>query len=250
SLWSVSRVFSQGQEDNGMIFIPAGEFVMGSRLGDTDEQPEHKVILDSYYINKNEVTNAEYKKFVDATKHKVPYFNKKWASAYNWNPKTRMYPRGKKNYPVVLVTWQDASAYAKWAGKRLPTEAEWEKAARGDQNFIFPWGNAWDINKLNAWIKVPQFTKPVGSYEAGKSPYGCYDMAGNVWEWCSDWYDENSYKSSPAQDPKGPAVGKAHTVRGGSWGSEQWDCRTTARLSGEKMLQLCYVGFRCAKDAK
>ena len=192
-----------------MILIPAGEFIMGSPEGegDANEHPQHPVFLNAFYIDKYEVTNALYKQFMSATGHIAPLF---------WDDEEYNHP----NQPVVRVTWHDAVAYAEWAGKRLPTEAEWEKAARGTDGRIYPWGNEWDSSKCNSGVSGDgyEYTAPVGSFPAGASPYGVMDMAGNVWEWCADWYDKDYYSSqSSQQNPKGPDSGTYRVLRGGSW---------------------------------
>jgi iron(II)-dependent oxidoreductase len=197
-----------GKDGAEMILIPAGEFIMGSPEGEgeNDERPQHTVFLDAFYIDKYEVTNFQYKQFMDATGHGAPA---------DWNNEKYNQP----NQPVVGVTWHDAVAYAKWAGKRLPTEAEWEKAARGADGRIYPWGNEWDSSKCNSGVGGDgyQYTAPVGSFSDGASPYGVLDMSGNVWEWCADWYDNNYYSRSPQQNPKGPDSGSSRVLRGGSW---------------------------------
>ena len=250
----------------GMVYIPAGEFIMGSNDYD-GEKPEHKVYLSAYYIDKYEVTNAEYKKCVSAGKCKKPhatrwYFNSKYA-----------------NHPVVYVDWYQVKTYCKWKGKRLPTEAEWEKAARGTKERKYPWGDSWDKNKCNWWkgpkkqgmamdweretrpssfldilfndlidiFTAGRGTLPVGSFLDGASPYGVQDMAGNVWEWVSDWYDENYYQSSPWGNPKGPDGGEDHVLRGGSWDGLIPDYfRASARLRLNPDSRNVSLGFRCA----
>jgi formylglycine-generating enzyme required for sulfatase activity len=167
----------------------------GSNEGSEDEKPPHKVYLDAFYISRCPVTNAEYKKFVDATGRDVPFAKEDWAKPYNWDKKTRNYPNDKANHPVVLVSWYDAVEYCIWAGVRLPTEAEWEKAARGTDGRTYPWGNGWDQNLCNNRTSPYEDTVPVGSYPRGASPYGVMDMAGNAWEWTDDWY--KSYPGAP-----------------------------------------------------
>ncbi|MEO0108860.1 MAG: SUMF1/EgtB/PvdO family nonheme iron enzyme, partial [candidate division WOR-3 bacterium] len=186
------------KDSSVMILIPAGEFLMGSAQGegDKDEHPLHKVYVSEFYIDKYEVTNRQYKRFCDATGRNYPPDPELLSSMPNY---FNNYP----NYPVVNITWEDARAYCDWAGKRLPTEAEWEKAARGSDGRKYPWGNkAPDGSQCNfADRNLPDvpwcdkdaddgygFTAPVGHYPQGASPYGVLDMAGNVWEWCNDWY--------------------------------------------------------------
>jgi serine/threonine-protein kinase len=206
-----------------MILIPAGEFLMGSPAGkgNNDEHPQHKVYLDAFYICKYQVTNGQFAKFVKETGYKAEGDWKKYAKS------------GRETHPVVNVTWNDASAYCRWAGGALPTEAQWEKAARGTDGRDYPWGNTWDGNRCN-WDKGPKVsgmanisngrgTAPVGSFPSGVSPCGVHDMAGNVWEWCRDWYDENYYKSSPSRNPLGPSIGVFRVLRGGAWSNADYD---------------------------
>jgi len=225
------------KDDAPMEFIPAGEFQMGSNEGYLHERPVHTVYLDAFYIDKFEVTNAQYKKFMEATGHSAPYY---------WNDSTYNTPK----HPVVGVTWNDAVSYAEWAGKRLPTEAEWEKAARGGLvGKRYPWGD--DITSDNAnydgiggkdqW----NYTSPVGSF--APNGYGLYDMAGNVWEWCADWYGNNYYASSPKSNPTGPSSGSYHVCRGGSWNSLDNDLRTANRSYDFPTGANLGLGFRCVR---
>ncbi|MBC8231218.1 PEGA domain-containing protein [bacterium] len=186
----------------GMVLIPAGEFSMGSNDGDDHENPVHTVYLDAFYMDKHEVTVGQYKKFLQATGHKAP----------NWSDVSQVSPTD--NHPIIYVSWNDAQAYCKWPGKRLPTEAEWEKAARGGLvGKKYPWGDSIDSSKANYNWNVDS-TTPVGKYPP--NGYGLYDMAGNVREWCSDLYDKNYYSSSPRNNPPGAASGSSRVVRGGS----------------------------------
>jgi formylglycine-generating enzyme required for sulfatase activity len=235
-----------------MVSIPAGPFWMGNNgrgadgPGDEDEQPLHQVTVEAYSMDVYETTNAMFKEFVDATKYAPP---KLW--------KNGTYPPGKANHPVTYVSWYDAEEFCRWAGKRLPTEAEWEKAARSPDKRIFPWGNQFDPMKANTpqyWMAIHQNdtadTTPVGSFEAGKSPYGLYDMAGNVYEWVSDWYTQYPGNRFP-NDHYGA---KNKIVRGGSW----YDCLsygcglsspTYNRSRFNPDIRNKGFGFRCAKSS-
>ena len=225
------------------VYIPAGEFIMGSNDYD-DEKPVHKVYLSAFYIDKYEVTNAQYKKCVDAGKCKKPH-NTRW---YN-NSKLA-------NHPVVYVDWYMADAYCKWAGKRLPTEAEWEKAARGEGGRKYPWGDSWDKNKCNCWegpqkqgmadMQEGRGTLPVGSFLDGASVYGVQDLAGNVWEWVADWYDGSYYQSSPRSNPQGPGSGTSNVLRGGSWYAKPSTIRASYRYVSYPHATYFNIGFRCA----
>ncbi len=186
-----------------LVWVPPGEFTMGSNDYDA-EKPPHKVDLDGYYIYKHEVTVAQYRKFCTAKKCDMPS-----APSWGW----------QDNHPMVNVSWEDAKAYAQWAEAALPTEAQWEKAARGTDGRIYPWGMDWDPTKCcnSTGDLNPGQPSPVGSFSTGDSPYGCLDMAGNVWEWCADWYDAGYYAQSTTKNPTGPVSGDARVLRGGSW---------------------------------
>ena len=241
-----------------MALITAGRFQMGSASGAFDEKPVHTVYVDAFYIDKYEVTNAQYKKFVDANpqwrKNRIPraYHNGSYLSDWNGND----YPSGKGEHPVTHVSWYAAMAYAQWADKRLPTEAEWEKAARGGAvGQRYPWGNSIDSDKANYGTDN---TTRVGTYPANN--YGLYDMAGNVREWCLDAYQGGFYKSSHRRNPLagGTLTGivtrftseKGYRVlRGGSWGSIAQTVRVADRRRSTPTYASAYVGFRCVKDA-
>ena len=258
-----------GQDGAPMVLIPAGEFQIGTDAAEIpglvqwakkyyssaesswfeNETPRHPVYLDAFYMDVYEVTNAQYKKFMDATGHSGPSYRND--SRYN-----------APNQPVGGVTWHDASAYAQWAGKRLPTEAEWEKAARGGlAGRKFPWGDAdpdgtqcnfADKNTNYSWSDKNAddgyaYTAPVGSYP--RTGYGLYDMAGNVWEWCADWYGSSYYADSPYRNPQGPASGSSRVLRGGCWSDDPNYLRVAYRYSGGPAPALSpSVGFRCVSQ--
>jgi sulfatase modifying factor 1 len=207
-----------GKDGAPMVEVTAGAFPLGVPQGDRDggrdEYPRHDVFLDTFFIDKFEVTNGRYLEFVIASGHRVPQNSK--------NPTRNLWQGDAisdslSDRPVINVDWYDAEAYCAGAGKRLPTEAEWEKAAKGTADRRFPWGNVEPtvkhLNFNQRWIGEKTLM-PVGSYEAGKSPFGAYDMAGNVWEWVNDWYDAHYYEKSPAKDPKGPDRGTKKVIRG------------------------------------
>jgi sulfatase modifying factor 1 len=241
-------------EANDMVLVPAGEFIMGENRTFLDAAPEHTVWLDSFYIDKHEVTNAEYKRFVDATDHPAPYLDPEkypWAKPFNWIDGT--YPKGTEVLPVVLVDWYDATAYAAWRGCRLPTEAEWEKAARGTDGKIYPWGDKWDSTRV--WFRLTSFHRPKGENKSSNdiSPYGVINTAGNVAEWCNDFYDydKNYYVTSPDTNPQGAQVGSRKIVRGGSWQVVDNEKMTAffrnAQFSSTKSIA---IGFRCMRSLK
>ena len=223
-----------------MVSIPAGEFTMGSPEGDADERPAHKVHVDAFSIDVYEVTVGQYAEFLRSGEARAPL---------DWNT---MNQSAHQKRPVSNVDWADAAAYCKWAGKRLPTEAEWEKAARGTDGRLYPWGNdpptPLRANYGKTGLHNYEMLAPVGTLEDGKSPYGVYDMAGNVWEWVSDWYDNDYYKNSPAQNPEGPPKGGFKVIRGGSWNSSQRNLRAADRYwDPPSFRSLYFPGFRCAK---
>jgi formylglycine-generating enzyme required for sulfatase activity len=315
---------------DGMILIPAGDFLMGSERGAADESPRHRVHVSSFYIDRHEVTNAAFAEFVrksesydavegpwfrysaegclDLIRHDqdreggrpaiegarrraaVAALRNMLEVVAEFSDETRISEivdlagvrklvEGQADLPVRGVTWRDAAAFARWAGKRLPTEAEWEKSARGTGGRVYPWGSKWDPGKCRAGLDFESGPAPVGSYPAGASVYGCQDMAGNVWEWVADWYGEDYYGSSGNDaDPEGPAglpggrlPGPSESVdllrsarqgresdtrkviRGGAWcGPENrapFDVRGARRLWSNPTYWHPDVGFRCAKDA-
>lgn len=219
-----------------LVYVPAGAFVMGrNRLWrSTDEGPQHTVTLPEYWIDMFPVTNAQFAQFVSETHYDT---HGSWPSAFT--------PE-KAQHPVVNVTWNDACAYSQWCGKRLPTEAEWEKTARGIDRRAYPWGNAWTPQKCNV---SGHGTTPVGTYCEGMSPYGCHDMAGNVFEWCSDWYQKQYYPTSPLYNPQGPSSGSHRVIRGGSWDFSAKFCRTTYRYLAIASNHYRNLGMRLVASA-
>ena len=215
-----------------MVYIPAGEFIMGSDAGENNERPAHPVYLDAYWIDQTEVTNAMYLTCVEAENCSPPPDR-----AYLDDP-------AYAQHPAVYLDWDAAQNYCRQTGGRLPTEAEWEKAARGTDGRTYPWGESIDCEKANFGRCVDD-TTPVGSYEAGRSPYGLYDMAGNVWEWTADWYGVHVYETPPAINPTGAESGLFHTLRGGSWLTGDWNARTTDRYVDDVPLLRNEIGFRC-----
>jgi iron(II)-dependent oxidoreductase len=256
----------QPEPPQGMVLIPAGHFQMGSEEGDVDEAPIHTVYLDAFYIDKYEVTNAQYRKFVEATGHPAPR-GTGYTAVYDvldrddyqpWNDPGFNQP----NHPITNVTWSDAIAYCEWLGKRLPTEAEWEKAARsGIEGAKYTWGNSdpnnrtanfADSNTRFEWRSQEindsfLFVAPVGSFQP--NGYGLFDMAGNLWEWCSDWYGASYYAESPRENPKGPPTGERRVLRSGAWYRALHTIRSAERVSDYPDSNLNVIGFRCAMDA-
>jgi len=217
-----------------MIAIPAGEFTMGSDV--EDERPPHAVFVDGFEMDRLEVTNQEFERFVRETGYVT---DAEKAGDTSW----RYYAKNKPQHPVVKVSWNDAVAFCAWAGKRLPSEAEWEKAARGADARAYPWGNQWDAARANAKETGNRGTTPVGGFPAGASPYGVLDMAGNVAEWTTDWF-----KAYPGGDFYSPYYGeKYRVIRGGGWFSDQNLVRTTERSASSMTLANDDVGFRCVR---
>jgi len=247
---------TQASKEAALEWVPvsAGEFEMGAEdeQAADDEKPKHKVHLDAYLIGKYEVTNGQYQTFVKATGHRVP--ENCCDPKYNiWRGDAL--PDSIAELPVINVSWDDAAAFCNWAGGRLPTEAEWEKAARGTDGRIYPWGNEppsghranYSFDPISIWDGPASLAKK-DQYENGRSPYGAYEMAGNVWEWVQDWYDENYYKQSPAKNPMGPLTGEARVIRGASWRNTADMLRAANRNKHASTERRVYIGFRCAKD--
>jgi formylglycine-generating enzyme required for sulfatase activity len=228
-----------------LIYIPAGDFLMGSADSDkeanSDEKPQHKVFLDAFWMDKTEVTNAMYALCVQAGACKTLIETKSFARS-SYYAGTQF-----KDYPVIYVSRDDAGKYCKWAERRLPTEAEWEKAARGAEGKLYPWGDTSPSPSLLNFNKNVGDTTQVGKYPDGASTYGVLDMAGNVWEWVADWYDEKYYSKSPNRNPDGPASGGFGILRGGAWVTEANYVRAAQRLKVAFDFRDSIVGFRCAR---
>ncbi len=246
--------------DDGMpmLLIPAGEFEMGTDASEIpkivecakprfpnaksawfeDETPRHTVYLNAFYIDRYEVANEQYKQFMRATGHKAPRY---WGAPHFNAP----------DQPVIGVSWEDAQAYCKWLGKRLPTEAEWERAARGGLiRKQYPWGDMLTHDNAN-YVGIAgrdkwHYIAPVGSF--APNDYGLYDMAGNVWEWCWDWYDKGYYARSPKKNPGGPSSGEGRVLRGGSWFNTPSALRIANRYIYNPTEVNNDLGFRCARD--
>lgn len=241
------------QGDGGHIVrVPAGEFTMGPNDGEENEKPVRQVYLDEYWIDSYEVTVADYRKCVDASGCTAPSMTSEYCSG-DFEPLNNWGKSGRENHPVNCVDWGQADAYCVWAGKRLPTEAEWEKAARGTDGRIYPWGNeepscsfavmgdgkTWDAlgcGKMGTW--------DVASKPRGKSPYGAYDMAGNVWEWTADWYD--SYQAGATRNPTGPSSGSYRVYRGGGFLNDGVSVRGASRGRSPPSDADGSIGLRCA----
>jgi formylglycine-generating enzyme required for sulfatase activity len=227
---------------NEWVLVPAGDFIMGSNDGDYDEKPERSVHLGAYFIQKYEVTVHQYMEFVSAKSHRSPLTVRDNATRPHFdNP----------NKPIVYVSWDDAAEYCGWIGGRLPTEAEWEKAARGINGRVWPWGNKKEATygNLRGDEDNYRFTASVGSFEHDVSPFGVYDMAGNAREWVADWYGEVYYRSGPIDNPKGPVEGETRSLRGGSWNDTLVLARTSARIKMFPDYRDVSIGFRCVREA-
>jgi formylglycine-generating enzyme required for sulfatase activity len=234
---AVPRPDPTGPAPAGMVLVHGGTYAVGSEDGDPDERPVHRVVLDPYYIDRYEVTNAEFARFAAATGYQ---------GEGQWE---RYAGRGREQHPVVAVTWNDAAAYAAWVGKRLPTESEWEVAARGGlEGKAYPNGDELGPNDatFGTLDGFKTSTTPVGSHRP--NGYGLYDMAGNAWEWCSDYYAADAYARAESYNPRGPDRGAARVARGGSWYESVREIRVANRHGWTPTLIGHVFGFRCAKS--
>ena len=225
-----------------MVLIPGGEFAMGDDRGQDDEQPVHRVTLNTFYLDAYEVTVSRYTEFLHAQNPDPPF---KWHEADLG---------AHAHKPVIGVNWYDARDYCRWVGKRLPTEAEWEFAARGSEGRIYPWGNAHPTKgHTNAgqtkWRGYDTLST-VGQLALGKTPDGIYDLAGNLWEWVADWYDASYYRFTPRDNPSGPSAGPLRSLRGGAWNNDSTAIRSANRAGYAPDARRNDVGFRCARDAQ
>ena len=226
-------------QDSSMVVIPAGKFLQGSNAGAYNEKPEAFVFLDTFSIGKYEVTSRRYAEFVEQTGHRAPTSRYGGMEAFQ-----------SANLPIVYVSWDDAVAFCEWDGKRLPTEAEWEKAARGVQGLAWPWGD--DARSGAANVKGEQdgvkYTARIGAFENDQSMYGVADMAGNVREWVDDWYDQYAYRLRDGEKGIEPEERTTRVLRGGSWTDSLVNARTTARFKMLPRYRDTAIGFRCVKS--
>lgn len=250
-------------KDKEYIYIPAGPFTMGSNqrmLNEliiesktsmekfSAESPQHNINLEGYYISRFPVTNAEYFSFIKATDNRIPYRDDEWSQPYNWDPNTRTYPAGKGDYPVVLVSWDDARAYCRWLGVRLPTEAEWEKAGRSADLREWPWGSKWQEGRCNTIESGLDSMTPVGRFSpGGDSPYGVSDMAGNTWEWCGSLLYPYPYNPADGRENL-ESMGK-RVLRGGALGLDRFVARCAFREGTYPGDYGFSIGFRVVLDA-
>ncbi len=230
----------------GMVLIPAGSFTMGAVSGefDGDETPPHVVYLDDYYSDVAEVTNAQFARFAAGSGYQTDA--EKAGDSTTWRS---FNSSDRQRFPVIFVSWNDAARYCAWVGKRLPTEAEWEKAARGATKRIYPWGDSFNdrfANTVDAGVGQPVAV----TLRSARSPYGLYDTVGNVWEYVLDWYDGGYYTDSPRANPRGPSAGPFKVIRGGSFKTPSDRATTTARERLSPDSRGDDIGFRCAQDVK
>lgn len=259
--WLKHGELAVGRHREGMVLIPGGPFIMGSVKGSDSERPVHEVVLDEFWMDSTPVTNSEFARFAELTGYRTSaeIRGKAWGltdGRYTDLPglcwRTYATP-DRENHPVVFVSWEDASSYARWAGKRLPTEAEWEKAARGGLlNANYPWGDADPDGSQCNFAKAPLKTPPTTSVmEFPPNGYGLYDMVGNVWQWCIDYFAEDYYLLSPNVNPSGPQRGLHRVRRGGSWNVIQpFRLRCANRGAMDPFSAVPNLGFRCVAPIK
>jgi len=272
------QVWAAPVDGMSLVCVPAGNFLMGSTDQDVDaaydEKPQHTVYLDAFWLDRTEVTNEQFARFVAATGYRTTAEVEGWGYVFDSRGRVEMsgadwrHPfgptsdlSGRSSHPVVQVSWQDAQAYCAWAGRQLPTEAQWQKAARGGDGRLYPWGNTFDcrLGNFDDEVSLDPYvvpggtncdgypeTSPVGAFPSGASPYGLLDMAGNVFEWTADWYAELYYSSQATwQNPLGPPGGDYRVLGGGSWRSVSWNVRTAFRAANLPEHRLVDRGFRC-----
>jgi formylglycine-generating enzyme required for sulfatase activity len=237
------RILVREKDEVLMVYVPGGTFQMGSSGGLERERPVHRVTLDSFWIDQTEVTNSQYARCVADGACGPPSVSVSYTRDSYYGDSQY------SNYPVIYVSWYDATAYCEWVGGRLPSEAEWEYAASGPDSLTYPWGNEAPHDSVLTYLGNEGDTTKVGFYTDGASWVGALDMAGNVWEWVNDWYDRGYYASSPAHNPPGPEAGEHKVLRGGSWVSLQSgtlaEARATSRLVYDPGYRYHDFGFRC-----
>ena len=257
--WSCAGSATMEPPDENSVRIPAGVFIMGASIenehdwGDTDEEPVHEVVLSEYFIDRYEVTAYDFAEFLNTHPGEAGRYIEMGPAVTIEKVNGHYRPRtGLEKHPANRVSWYGADAYCRSLGKRLPTEAEWEKAARGTDERIFPWGNEFPHNDYVTFRR--RFSeygfdamKPVDSLPEGQSPYGVHHMAGNVWEWVADWYEDSYYEHSPQEDPQGPETGISKVLRGGNWYYKAYYMRTTYRFNEAPDAFKVWQGFRCAQ---
>jgi formylglycine-generating enzyme required for sulfatase activity len=220
-----------------MVFIPAGTFTMGDTHGDgyDDEKPTHRLTVTDFWLDRTEVTNAQFSRFIQAGN----------TAQGEW----QQYAKGKDQHPVVMVTWHDAIAYCRWADKRLPTEAEWEYAARGIDGRKYPWGSAWEGSRVRfSGNHGRETTAQVGSYPSGTSLFNALDLAGNVWEWTASLYKQYPYVATDGRED--PSASGLRITRGGSWINDMRDLRSASRSYFVPTYRSHLVGFRCGQSGQ
>jgi len=262
-LGSLGDLRIRGADEDRVALVEAGTFLRGNTEDESkydDEKPQREIYLDEFMIGKYPVTNEEFQHFVDDGGYakKALWSKEGWQWRQEHTIDEPEYWHDRKwngpNFPVVGVSWYEAEAYARWLSKRtghryrLPTEAEWEKAARGTDGRTYPWVGEFDKNLCNSEESGLSRTSPVGIFPKGKSPYGCCDMAGNVWEWCSDWFGEKYYATSLGKNPQGPSTGSSRVLRGGCWRFDSELCSSAYRYPFVPVNRYAFQGFRLVRS--